>query len=189
MTPRATPKLTAVDRGPAPVDTPVEAAPVEAEPTEPAEQLARSFKAAMAAVRRLRGRESHRPGELSDAQYSLLFGLRTHSDLPTSELAIAADLSPASTTEMLDALAAAGLVTRERSTRDRRVVLTSLTARGRDLVEERRAHYEPRWRAAFTEFSDRDLAVAATVLDRLRGLFDEFAAEGSEAANRRDRIA
>ena len=41
-----------------------------------AEQVARSFKGSMAAVRRLRGRESHRPGELSDAQYSLLFGLR-----------------------------------------------------------------------------------------------------------------
>ena len=39
----------------------------------------RSFKAAMAAVRRLRGRESQRPGELSYAQYSLLFGLATEA--------------------------------------------------------------------------------------------------------------
>jgi MarR family transcriptional regulator, organic hydroperoxide resistance regulator len=155
----------------------------------PDEQLGRSFKAAMAAVRRLRGRESHRPDELSDAQYSLLFCLRAHSDLPASELAIAADLSPASTTEMLDGLAAAGLVTRERSQRDRRVVLTSLTDRGRDLVEERRARYEPRWRAALAEFSDGDLMVAARVLDRLRGLFDELAAERGETAVRRDRIA
>jgi DNA-binding MarR family transcriptional regulator len=153
------------------------------------EQLARSFKASMAAVRRLRGRESHRPDELSDAQYSLLFCLRAHADLPTSELAVAADLSPASATEMLDGLAAAGLVTRERSQQDRRVVLTSLTDRGRDLVEERRAHYEPRWRAALAEFSDTDLAVAARVLDRLRGLFDELAAERGESAVRRDRIA
>ena len=62
----------------------------------------------MAAVRRLRGRESHRPGELSDAQYSLLFGLRESDAVRTSELALAADLSPASTTEMLDSLAGAG---------------------------------------------------------------------------------
>jgi DNA-binding MarR family transcriptional regulator len=133
-----------------------------------AEQLARSFKGSMAAVRRLRGRESHRPGELSDAQYSLLFGLR-ESD--------AADLSPASTTEMLDSLAGAGLVTRVRSEQDRRVVLTSLTERGRELVEERRARFEPRWLAALEDVSERDLLAAADVLDRLRGLFDELAAE------------
>ena len=142
-----------------------------------AEQLARSFKGSMAAVRRLRGRESHRPGELSDAQYSLLFGLRESDAVRTSELALAADLSPASTTEMLDSLAGAGLVTRVRSEQDRRVVLTSLTERGRELVEERRARYEPRWLAALEDVSERDLLAAADVLDRLRGLFDELAAE------------
>ena len=42
---------------------------------ETLEQLGHSFKTAMAAVRRLRGRETHRPGELSYAQYALLFGL------------------------------------------------------------------------------------------------------------------
>jgi DNA-binding MarR family transcriptional regulator len=161
----------------------------EAGPIEPAEQLGRSFKAAMAAVRRLRGRESHRQDELSDAQYGLLFSLRNRADLPSNELAVAADLSPASTTEMLDGLAAAGLVTRERSQRDRRVVLTSLTDRGRDLVEERRARYEPLWRGALAEFSERDLVVAATVLDRLRGLFDELAAEGTDGPERRHRVA
>jgi DNA-binding MarR family transcriptional regulator len=158
-------------------------------PLDPADRLARSFKSAMAAVRRLRGRESHHPSELSDAQYGLLFCLRSHADLPTSELALAADLSPASTTEMLDGLATAGLVTRTRSQRDRRVVLTSLTARGRELVEARRARYEPRWRGALAEFSEQDLIVAATVLDRLRGLFDELAAEPAEPGGRADRVA
>jgi DNA-binding MarR family transcriptional regulator len=142
-----------------------------------AEQVARSFKGTMAAVRRLRGRESHRPGELSDAQYSLLFCLRDGDAVRTSELALAADLSPASTTEMLDSLAGAGLVTRVRSDRDRRVVLTALTKRGRELVEERRARLEPRWLGALEDVSERDLLAAADVLDRLRGLFDELAAE------------
>ena len=118
--------------------------------------------------------ETRRPGELSDAQYGLLFGLREHSELSSSELACAADLSPASATEMLDALAVAGLVRRVRSDRDRRVVLTSLTERGRALVEARRAHYEPRWRAALAEFSDEELRAAAAVLNRLGEMFDEL---------------
>ena len=156
---------------------------------EPEEQLARSFKGAMAAVRRLRGRESHRPGELSDAQYSLLFCLRSHDAMQSSELAELADLSPASTTEMLEGLAAAGLVLRERSERDRRVVLTSLTERGGELVEARRAKYEPRWRAALDGFTEEELVAAATVLDRLRVLFDELAIEKADAAATEERAA
>ncbi len=136
-------------------------------------QLGRSFKGAMAAVRRLRGRETHRQGsELSDAQYGLLFGLRDHEALSSSELACAADLSPATVTEMLDGLVASGLVLRERSERDRRVVLISLTERGLTLLDERRARFEPRWRAALGEFSEDELRTAAAVLDRMRDMFE-----------------
>ena len=131
----------------------------------------------MAAVRRLRGRETHRPGELTDAQYGLLFCLRDQAQMSVRELAEAAELSPASVTEMLEGLTAAGLVERERSDRDRRVVLTSLTESGRGLVEERRARFEPRFRAAMGSFSEDELLVAAAVLDRLRDLFEEIADE------------
>jgi DNA-binding MarR family transcriptional regulator len=137
-------------------------------------QLGRSFKGAMAAVRRLRGTETRRHGELSDAQYGLLFSLRGHEQMSSSELAFAADLSPATATEMLDALVASGLVRRERSDRDRRVVLISLTDRGQRLVEERRARYDPRWRAALSEFSEAELRTAAAVLDRMRDMFEEL---------------
>jgi DNA-binding MarR family transcriptional regulator len=138
------------------------------------EQLARSFKATMASVRRFRGRETREHGALSDAQYSLLFGLRGHRELSLSELAFAAELSPASATEMLDSLVVSGLVRRERSARDRRVVLISLTDRGNQLIEERRARYEPLWRAALSDFSDEELRTAAAVLDRMRDMFDEL---------------
>src|SRR3954463_15149297 len=105
--------------------------PVRAEALE---QLGRSFRAAMASVRRLRGRETHRPGELSYAQYSLLFGLARGGELPAGELATLADLSPATVTQMLDSLAAAGLVQRKRSHDDKRVVLSALTDRGEALA-------------------------------------------------------
>jgi MarR family transcriptional regulator, organic hydroperoxide resistance regulator len=141
------------------------------------DQLGRSFKRATAAVRRLRGRETHRPGELSNAQYGLLFGLCERSPLSLRELALLADLSPASAAEMLEGLELAGLVQRERSELDRRVVLTSLTDRGLALIEEQRARYEPRWRAALAEFSDTELRSAARVLDRVAAMFDELAEE------------
>jgi DNA-binding MarR family transcriptional regulator len=146
------------------------------------EQLGRSFKAAMAAARRLRGRETQRPGELSFAQYSLLFGLVDGRPRPARELADAAELAPATVTQMLDSLAAAGLVRRLRSSEDRRVVLTSLTERGDALLAERRARMEPRWRQALSEFSEDELLTAAAVLDRVSTLFYDVVERGEHHA-------
>ena len=146
--------------------------------SEALEELGRSFKTAMAAVRRLRGRETHRPGELSYAQYGLLFGLDGCSgELSARELAVAVDLSPATVTQMLDHLAAAGLVARVRSELVKRVVLTSLTERGQSLIAARKAMFEPRWAAALADFDDHELRVAAAVLARLGALFDDFASD------------
>jgi DNA-binding MarR family transcriptional regulator len=152
----------------------------EGEQGDGPEQLARSFRRTLAALRRMRGRETRCPGELTDAQYSLLFCLRDQSQLSLRDLADAAELSPASVTEMLEGLAAAGLVERMRSDRDRRIVLTSLTDSGRALVEERRARFEPRLRAALSHFTEQELLTAAAVLERLRGMFEELAGERLE---------
>lgn len=147
------------------------------------DELAHAFKGALAARRRLRARETQFPGELTDAQYSLMFGLRARPELSTGELALTADLSPAAATEMLEGLAAAGLVERRRSERDRRVVLTSLSERGRALVEERRAQFEPRWRAAFSDLSEAQLRGAVAVLDRIHSFFDELSRQPSVKAD------
>ncbi len=143
--------------------------------TEALEELGRAFKGVSAAIRRLRGRETHHPEELSYAQYGMLFVLADGAPKPTRELALAADVSPATATEMLDALAASGLVARIRSEEDRRIVLTSLTDRGKAVVDERRARYEPRWQAALEEFSETELCSAAAILDALHRMFDELA--------------
>ncbi len=145
----------------------------------------RAWKGALAAMRRMRSRETHHPGELSYAQYGLLFALFDSEPRSTRELALAADVSPATATEMLDSLAAAGLVERTRSAADKRIVLTTLTKRGNWLVEERRARFEPRWRAAFGEFSDEELVTAARVLDAMRDLFDGLAESESESESER----
>ncbi|MGO9976473.1 MAG: MarR family winged helix-turn-helix transcriptional regulator [Solirubrobacteraceae bacterium] len=134
---------------------------------EPLEQLGRSFKRAMAAVRRLRGRETHHPSGLSNAQYGLLFSLSGACRMSARDLADAAELTSATVAQMLDHLAAAGLVERTRSERDKRVVLTSLTPLGQELIDERRARIEPLWRAALSPFSDEELLTAVAVLDRL----------------------
>ncbi len=142
---------------------------------EPYEKFGLAFRSVSAAIARLKGRETHRPGELSYAQLGLLFRLAEAGPLPAGELAGLADLSPATTTQLLDGLARAGIVERTRSETDKRVVSSALTERGRELVEERRAVMEARWRAALEEFSDEQLLVGAAMLERIRELFDELA--------------
>jgi DNA-binding MarR family transcriptional regulator len=139
---------------------------------ESVDNLGSAFKRAMAAVRRLRGRETHRPGTLSFAQYHLLFSLAEGDGVSSSELAHAADLSPATVTQMLDSLVEQGLVSRVRSESDRRIVTCSLTDSGRDVVEQRRARFQGGWNDALAEFSAEELAVAAAVFDRIATMFD-----------------
>lgn len=139
--------------------------------------LGLSFKATTAAVRRLRGRDTHRPGGLSYAQYSLLFGLADRGELSASELAGLAEVAPPTATQMLDGLVAGGFVERSRSDRDRRIVLVSLTERGAHLVAERRRRYEEMWARVLADYSDAELATATSVLDSIRSIFDELLAE------------
>jgi DNA-binding MarR family transcriptional regulator len=142
------------------------------DPSTAAGQLGLAFKRAMVAVRRLRGRETHRPDQLSYAQYGLLFGLAGMGECSARDLADHTDLTPATVAQMLDHLEATGLVTRTRSDEDRRVVLSTLTERGAEVIAERQAQMEPRWRAAVAEFSDAELDAAARVLNRLADYFD-----------------
>jgi DNA-binding MarR family transcriptional regulator len=142
---------------------------------EAMETLAHSFKAAIAAVRRVRGRDTHNPGALSHAQYQVLFELLRQGELPAGALAAQADVSPASITQMLDRLADAGLVERAATTHDRRVVTARLTHAGRKTCERRRAELEPLWNEMLSDFSPAQLQTAAAVLDQLTGLYEHLA--------------
>jgi MarR family transcriptional regulator, organic hydroperoxide resistance regulator len=144
------------------------------------DDLRDSFRGILASVRRLKGRDTHRPGEPSFAQFHLLAALREHGELSTSELAAAADLSPATVTQMLDGLEAMELVRRSRSTSDRRVVTCSLTDRGRTLITEKRARWEGYFRRELAGFSADEIATAAAVLDRMRAMYDEIDAEATQ---------
>ncbi len=141
-------------------------------------RLGASFKRAMVAVRRLRGRETHRPGAPSFAQYQLLFAMADRDELPAGELAVAADLSPATVSHMLDSLVELGLVTRSRSTHDRRIVTCSLTVPGRRLITARRRKFQEQWAVSLADMGTDDLTVAAQVFDRIAAMFDDFDADG-----------
>lgn len=138
-------------------------------------RVAHAFKAVTVAMRRLRGRQSqYRGGRLSYAQVSLLFGLDCGHGVSARELAETAVLSPATVTQMLEALETEGLVTRERSAEDRRVVLTRLTEHGEELMGAHRAEIQARWRATLAAFDEEQLNAASEVLSALAAMFENY---------------
>lgn len=145
------------------------------------DELRRAFRGVNIAMRRMRGRETHHSGGLSYAQFGLLFALEGGVKLSARSLAEAASLSPASVTQMLEALEGNGLVARTRSLEDKRVVLNELTDKGQVAIERVRARMEPAWRAALAGFDDAQLLTAAAVLDALTGCFSAIAEAKSDA--------
>jgi DNA-binding MarR family transcriptional regulator len=143
------------------------------------DELAKAFRRAFRSLSRLRGRDTHLGGsELSHAQFELLIELHEHGELPAGELALAARLTPASVTQMLDHLAAQGHVERVRSPTDRRVVVSRLTPDGRRKIEAKRAVYKQRWEGALEGVSGDDLRAAARVLERVGAAFEDVPASG-----------
>jgi DNA-binding MarR family transcriptional regulator len=146
--------------------------PAEGERRPTIEELRLALSHMSGAERRLRGRDHSRPGELTHAQIRALATLGREHEMTAGELARSADLNPASVTAMLDHLEAANVVQRHRSTQDRRVCNVSLTPQGWELLERKLARWHSLWDEEFAGFSDRELKVAARVIQRVTELYD-----------------
>jgi MarR family transcriptional regulator, organic hydroperoxide resistance regulator len=138
------------------------------------EELGDAFRSVFRSLSRLRGRDTHLAGtDLSHAQCELLFELHERGALSAGELAAAAKLTPATVTQMLEHLAASGHVERARSECDRRVVVSTLTARGRREIEVKRERWRSRWEQALADVDSDELRAATHVLRRLRTVFED----------------
>jgi DNA-binding MarR family transcriptional regulator len=135
--------------------------------------LGRAFRGVFRTLNRLRGRDTHLGAqELSHAQFELLIELEERGELSAGELALAAKLTPATVTQMLDHLAACGHVERTRSETDRRVVVSRLTVGGRRRILAKREVWRTRWDDALADMPVEDLEAATRVLERLGAMFE-----------------
>ncbi len=142
--------------------------------TRPAalEELRLVLQEMLGAHRRLRSRDSRLTGAVGFAHYRLLSELRNEEALTASHLAQAADLAPATVTEMIDTLLTAGLVERQRDADDRRVVLVSLTPLGRREFDATRARFVNAWERELSDLDPAALTGATVVLQRVAQFFD-----------------
>lgn len=159
--------------------------PVAVEPkTKPSDardaqltELGLAFRRVFRSFNRLRGRDTHLGGsELSHAQFQLLIELFERGELPAGELATAAQLTPATVTQMLDHLAEQGHVERVRSETDRRVVVSRLTPKGRRKIAAKREAWQARWEQALTGVELEELRAATRVLERLGAMVEDVPA-------------
>jgi DNA-binding MarR family transcriptional regulator len=136
--------------------------------------LGKAFRRVFHSLRRLRGRDTHLIGsEVSHAQMELLIELSERGPLSAGDLASAAQLTPATVTQMLDHLAASGHVERTRSDADRRVVVSCLSAQGQDKVQAKRTVWQERWEKVLADVDADDLRVTTRVLQRLNEVFED----------------
>ncbi|HEX8104808.1 MAG TPA: MarR family transcriptional regulator [Solirubrobacteraceae bacterium] len=149
-------------------------------PTEPTPTLARFNEAwdhFFGAVRRARGRAQRipeGPGELSLAQYQLLLALHGGAALPVGELAVRGGVSGPTATRALDALARRGIVEREHSAADRRVVTVRLTEAGEQALARKRDFILGKRAELFAELDPDEREQAQRLLRRLAELIDTW---------------
>ena len=108
------------------------------------------------------------------SQLRALAALGRDREMTAGQLARSADLNPATVTAMLDHLEAADIVTRHRSTSDRRVCNVSLTDEGWKLLESKLAGWQQQWEERLADVSDDDLQTAARVVGQVTDLYDEI---------------
>jgi MarR family transcriptional regulator, organic hydroperoxide resistance regulator len=158
--------------------------------TDELAELGQAFRRVCRGISRLRGRDTHLAGtELSHAQFELLIELSEQGELSAGQLATAAQLTPATVTQMLDHLADSGHVERARLQADRRVVVSRLTASGRHAIEAKRAYWQGRWERALADVEVEELRAAARVLTLLQTVFEDSARPPEDLAQRRQAVA
>lgn len=136
------------------------------------DDLARAAYSLSAADSRLRGRATRTPGALSLTHARALRVLAEDGPLPVNQLATRTETTGAATTQLVNGLAEAGYVTRERHAQDKRSVLVTLTPTGRARHQEREEALTDALAEALGHLAPAALDTATDVLRRLAGIYD-----------------
>jgi MarR family transcriptional regulator, organic hydroperoxide resistance regulator len=146
----------------------------EAQPRSVAvDQLARAAYRLSAADARLRGRATREVEALSLGNARALRSLAEMGPLSISQMADAVETTGAAVTQLVNGLARAGFVIRERAmTGDRRTATVTLTEKGRRRHEARNEHLARTLTEQLADFDTAEVSTAAEILRRLAALYD-----------------
>ena len=137
------------------------------EPAAPPESLAEAFRAVSRQLRH-QTQTALAPWDLTPAQARALGVLVRHGSLRLGALSEHLRIAPRSATEVVDALAAAGLAERHPDPADRRAVLVAPTDRGAEVAAGIRADRTAEADGFFARLDEADRAALARILEKLR---------------------
>ncbi len=130
--------------------------------SEPAGMQANDAAKVMKSIRRIvraidmRSKKVARETGLTIPQIVVLHAVKERGMVTTAALSKHADLSPATTVTILDKLESRGLVTRERSATDRRIVHTTLTEKGALVLHTAPPIFDWAFSRGFADLSEAD---------------------------------
>ncbi len=113
-------------------------------------------------------------------QLVMLRAIRMLGEVTTGRLSMAASLSPATVTTILDKLEARGLVVRYRSADDRRVVHSKLTEQGARMLDGAPPFLHERFVSAFARVDAARQAAVVAALEQVADMMGAPAAQRSE---------
>ncbi len=116
---------------------------------------------------------------LTTPQLLILQNLAERGEATVSELAKAINLSQATVTTILDRLVKKEFIVRERSTEDRRKVITRLTEQGKAAIKDTPTALQENFIHQFSELEDWEQTMILSSLQRLATMMD---AENLDAA-------
>lgn len=131
-----------------------------------------------------------RAADLGNRNLAMATGLTPSQLLVLQEIGRAAETTPgavaatlqfgqATITNIVDRLAASGLVTRQRSDRDRRQVILQATAAGRQAIEEAPDLLQKQFRDRFSVLAPWEQAMILAALERLGAILDAGAIDAA----------
>ncbi|HEX8705904.1 MAG TPA: MarR family transcriptional regulator [Myxococcaceae bacterium] len=117
------------------------------------------------------------PLGVTATQWKVLAALEAQGPSRLADLVSQLRLDQAGTSRLVERLERAGLVTRQPSREDGRVVLAALTQQGRQAAGRCRAVLEPMMRELTSEFDDARLVLFCEVLEAFTARAETFAAQ------------
>lgn len=116
---------------------------------------------------------------LTTSQFLVLLNISESGELTIGGIAKRVNLSQATVTSIVDRLAEAGLVVRQRGDSDKRKVFVQLTEAGRELVERTPSALQERFAERFQQLEEWQQSMILTAVEQIARLMDADAIDAA----------